>query len=148
MACISPSEERGPSVFFEEIDAADVAAQRVDGTLHSRKRFRRHSFRVLWSSVDFLEADQHVQYRLQPRVLPVSRRFGERAAQENLSPRTVRRYIPRLAPVARIQDVPDAWGPLPRALQEVLTLRARHGLTSGAPYLFNPRRVAFPRPTV
>jgi hypothetical protein len=45
-------------VFFEEIDAADVAAQRVDGTLHSRKRFRRHSFRVLWSSVDFLEADQ------------------------------------------------------------------------------------------
>jgi len=32
------------------------------------------------SSVDFLEADQHVQCRVQPRVLPVSSRFRERTA--------------------------------------------------------------------
>src|SRR5262249_31063320 len=34
----------------------------------------------IWSSVDPREADQHVQCRLQPRVLLVGRRFGERTA--------------------------------------------------------------------
>ena len=56
------------------------AAQRAYEALRSRKRFRRHSFRNFWSSVDFLEARPARPVPPKTRVLPVSRRFGEQAA--------------------------------------------------------------------
>ena len=53
-----------------------MGVERLITAVHHRYRWCAHS-RV---SVDFLKADQHGQCRLQPRVLPASRRFGERTA--------------------------------------------------------------------
>ena len=47
--------------------------------------------------------------------------------------------------MAPIQDVHDAWGLLPRVYCSMPLPRGA-SRTFGAPYLFRPRRVAFPRP--